>query len=110
MTKYFVVALQQNRLVVSKESWIQNPTVNEFSKVFISEDEESDPNFELQTKFYVSHTSDACYNGRIVKQFAKKEDAEKFALWKRPEFFRKGQKRFQFQQSTLVERIDLMVS
>lgn len=110
MANFFAVALQQNRFVVLKESWVQNPTVGEFSKVYVSNNEENIPNFAMKTKYLLNKSEDGCYIARVVKQFKSEAEAENFISWKRPEFYPDKKKRFQFTESTMIASIDLATS
>lgn len=114
MTKFFAVVLQQNRMIVVKETWIKNPIVGQNSKVYISNDEQSVPDFSLRPIYLLNTSIDACYNGRIIKKFEYKEDAEHFASWKRPQYYdkssKRGKNRFNFEESTVVAKINIDVS
>lgn len=110
MTKYFAVALQQNRMIVLKKIWIQNPVIGEYTKVFISPNEESVAKFFLKTKYLLDASADNCYNARVIKDFGSKEEADKFVCWKRPEYYQSGNKRFNFYESTVVAKINIDIS
>lgn len=108
MTKYFAVALQQNRMIALKEAWIQNAVVGEYSKVYISPNEESVPNFSLKIKYLLDTSNENCYNARVIKEFNVKEAADKFICWKRPEYYPSGSKRFSFVESNLIASVELV--
>lgn len=110
MVQYFVVALQQNRMIVVKEQWVLNPRVGQYTKVYVSPNEQNRPNFLLPTRYLLNILVDACYNARVMKVFKSKEDAEYYASWKRPEYFQRGNKRFLFKYSTIVDTIHIDVS
>lgn len=68
---FYVVFLECRRFVSIKEDWIQNPIVGQESKIFISQNNSSAPDFTLETSFYM-RKDDACYNGFVYRNFGKK--------------------------------------
>ena len=105
MTKYFAVALQQNRMVSIKASWIQNPKIGGYSKIFIAPNEEAIANFSLRTDYLLNTNKAKCYHGRVIKSFDNKNEADKFISWKRPQYFRSG--KFHFDKATTVAKFDV---
>lgn len=106
---YFVVCLKQNRFVILKESWVQNPYIQQFSMVFFSPNDEAMADFGAEKKFYFNPNASFCYDGFVTKAFANIDDAQNYISWKRPQFPNQVgnqlQNRFSFVQQQIVEEI-----
>lgn len=75
---FFVVVLEQNRLIILEGKWIENPTIREISRVFYSPNPETPANFDLKQTYLLGKQKNCCYTGYIVKKFELISKAEKF--------------------------------
>lgn len=105
---FFVVVTKQNRFLVLKPNWVQNPTIARYTKVYYSADEEKEANYQENLLFYVNLEVDACYDAFVVKHFRDRESAEWYTQWKRPHYPIKPRDtggKFKFENPVLVDRI-----
>lgn len=75
---FFAVYLKCKKFIVVKRQWIFNPVVREESIVFLSQNNDAVPNFQLKKGFYISKNVDMCYEGFIFNSFNSQEEAEKY--------------------------------
>lgn len=104
--KFVVVCLKQNRLIVVKEAWVQNPVVGDFSKVFFSPIERI-PDFATEESFYFNPNVGGCYLAFVMKIFADIQSANKYIAWKRPKFPNSTGNKFRFAQQEIVDQISI---
>lgn len=68
---YCVILLQSRRKIVVPSIWVQHKDKSfEPVKIFISSDKRAQPNFNLETYFFLQE-KDGCYNGYCLKEFGK---------------------------------------
>lgn len=68
---FFVVYLDQMKLIVIKEDWIENPDLGSKSKIFFSPNSNEVANFALPLSFYFDDTKTTCYEAFVCKCFGK---------------------------------------
>lgn len=103
MELYGVISLKQNRLIVSKRDWIENAVIGVETRVFFSPDDNEQPNFTTESKYFFDGNKSQCYEGLVIKFYESRDDAQRFAEWKRP-------KKNRFSIPKLVDEISLVVS
>lgn len=86
MAFFYVVVLKQNRFLISKKEWIENPIINEFTKVFYSKNDNVCANFQNEPEYFLNKNIDAWYECFVVKRFESLQAAVKYISWKRPIF------------------------
>lgn len=106
---FFAVYLKCKKFVVVKREWILNPVVREESLVFLSQNNDVVPNFQLEKGFYISKNVEMCYEGFIFKSFKSQKEAEKYVEQKRiaPPVQYKSCKVFDFDRSVPQVFVDL---
>lgn len=80
---FFVVYLENKSYVVIKKDWIENPVVGEKSNVFISPNDNTEPDFNTTKGFYVIRNKNMCYNGFVYKIFDCQLNAQNYVDRKR---------------------------
>lgn len=66
--EYAVVLLQNRKTIVVPEYWVQHKNRKKMTKIYLSQDENNIPNFDLEPKYFIQQ-SDACYNGFFIGKY-----------------------------------------
>lgn len=64
MNHYCIVILQNKKVLVVPEMWVQSKN-RRSTKIFLSGDENKVPDFDIPVKYFIQD-DDACYNGFLV--------------------------------------------
>lgn len=66
---FFVILLNQTKLIAVKEEWVQDPTLLSNTKFYFSPDQNAVADFNSASKYYFDENRPSCYNGYVCKTF-----------------------------------------
>lgn len=65
----FAIILMCKRFIIVQDNWVENPKINEKTKIFFSPDLNTQPNFDLNEKFLFNKNVSNVYTGYVLKRF-----------------------------------------